>query len=133
MVERQFVPHPDGAPTGGRAYSKAVVTRGGRTAWLAGVTNQDAEGRAVNTSVEDATRAVFDRLADSARLAGATLEDIVTMTVFITDARYGDEFVRIRGELFAPDRYPASALITCAGLARPDLTIEIQAIAVVDD
>ena len=64
--------------------------------------------------------------------AGGKLNDITTMTVFITDARYGDEFIKIRKEFFSGD-YPCSALITVAGLARPEMLVEIQAIAVLDD
>jgi 2-iminobutanoate/2-iminopropanoate deaminase len=54
----------------------------------------------------------------------------VTMTVFITDPRYGDRFTQIRREIFG-DNFPASALITVAGLARPDMLVEVQGIAVI--
>jgi len=56
----------------------------------------------------------------------------VTMTVFITDIRYGDEFVRLRGEILKHD-FPASALISVSHLASPDALLEIQAIAAFDD
>ena len=61
--------------------------------------------------------------------AGSKLADMVTMTVFITDARYGDRFCELRCEIFG-DNFPASALITVAGLARPELLVEVQGIAV---
>jgi len=41
------------------------------------------------------------------------------MTVFITDVRNGDKFVEIRKETFPDGKFPASALITVTGLARP--------------
>ena len=53
------------------------------------------------------------------------------MTVFITDARYGDCFTQLRKEVFGDD-FPASALITVAGLARPEMLVEVQGIAVID-
>ena len=62
--------------------------------------------------------------------AGGALADIVTMTVFITDARYGDRFTQLRKEIFG-DNFPASALITVAGLARPEMLVEVQGIAVI--
>ena len=43
---------------------------------------------------------------------------MVTMTVFITDARHGDRFTQLRKDIFGGS-FPASALITVAGLARP--------------
>mgnify|MGYP003343896251 FL=1 len=52
------------------------------------------------------------------------------MTVFITDSRYGKQFTDIRLELFKDD-FPASALITCDGLARPDMLVEVQGIAMI--
>jgi len=115
-----------------RGYSRAVITSGGRTVYLAGVVDVDAEGGFV-TGAEASVRAVHDRLRDAVEAAGGTLEDIVTMTVFLTDDRLGDAFVRIRKEYFAPGRFPASALVTCTSLARPELTMEIQAIAVLTD
>ena len=56
---------------------------------------------------------------------------MVTMTVFIADVRYGDRFVQLRREMFAKENFPASALITVSGFARPGMLIEIQGIAVV--
>ena len=55
---------------------------------------------------------------------------MVTMTVFITDTRYGDRFTELRKEIFG-DNFPASALITVAGLARPEMLVEVQGIAVI--
>jgi 2-iminobutanoate/2-iminopropanoate deaminase len=114
-----------------RAYSQAVVTTGGKTVWLAGqVGIADATGRSLAGNFDAQVRAVFDRLAATLAEAGGGLADMVTMTVFITDARYGDRFTELRKEIFG-DNFPASALITVAGLARPDMLVEVQGIAVI--
>ena len=63
-------------------------------------------------------------------VGGAGLKDLVTMTVFITDARLGDGLTQIRKEIFK-ECFPASALISVSGLARPGLLIEIQGMAVI--
>ena len=65
--------------------------------------------------------------------AGAKLSDIVTMTVFIIDARFGDRFIDIRKEYFSAGAYPASALITVAGFAKTAMMVEIQCVAVTPD
>jgi enamine deaminase RidA (YjgF/YER057c/UK114 family) len=65
------------------------------------------------------------------RRVGATLADLVTMTVFIKEPRHGDRFVQIRKELFPDGKFPASALITVSNFARPGMEIEIQGIAVI--
>ena len=41
--------------------------------------------------------------------------------------------MRIRAEFFEQDKWPASALITCDGLAQPAMMVEIQGIAVVEN
>ena len=69
------------------------------------------------------------RLSQTLEEAGGKLADMVTMTVFITDARYGDRFTELRKEIFDDD-FPASALITVAGLAHPEILVEVQGIAV---
>jgi len=113
-----------------RGYSQAVVTTGGRTIWLAGqVALQDAAGRSLAADFDGQVREVFRLLGQTLEEAGARLGDMVTMTVFITDARLGDRFTELRREIFG-DNFPASALITVAGLARPELLVEVQGIAV---
>ncbi|MBV8494744.1 MAG: RidA family protein [Alphaproteobacteria bacterium] len=113
-----------------RGYSQAVVTEGGRTVWLAGqVAGEDSSGRSLAADFDGQVREVFARLGRTLEEAGGRLSDMVTMTVFITDARLGDRFTQLRCEIFGDD-FPASALITVAGLARPDLLVEVQGIAV---
>ena len=114
-----------------RGYSQAVVTEGGRTIWLAGqVAAEDGTGRSLAADFDGQVREVFGRLGRTLEEAGGRLADVVTMTVFITDARLGDRFTQLRREIFG-DNYPASALITVAGLARPEMLVEVQGIAVV--
>ena len=113
-----------------RAYSQAVITTGGRTIWLAGqVALADDAGRSLAGDFDGQVKQVFVLLGRTLEEAGARLADMVTMTVFITDARLGDRFTELRKEIFG-DNFPASALITVAGLARPELLVEVQGIAV---
>jgi 2-iminobutanoate/2-iminopropanoate deaminase len=118
--------------TQARAYSPAVITEGGRTVWLAGVTAlEDSAGKSLSGDFDAQVREVFARLAKTLDEAGGKLADMVTMTVFITDGRYGDRFTQLRREIFG-DNFPASALITTTGLARPGMLVEVQGVAVVD-
>jgi 2-iminobutanoate/2-iminopropanoate deaminase len=114
-----------------RAYSQAVVTEGGRIVWLAGQTaGADIAGKALVGDFDGQVREAFSRLAKTIEEAGGASRDMVTMTVFITDARFGDRFTQLRKEIFG-DNFPASALITVAGLARPVMLVEVQGIAVI--
>jgi enamine deaminase RidA (YjgF/YER057c/UK114 family) len=117
-----------------RAFSPAVVTEGGRIVWMAGQTaGTDEKGNSILGNFEAQARTVFALMDKTLRRAGGSLANLVTMTVFITDARLGDEFVKLRQPMFPDGKYPASALITVAGLARPGMLVEIQAVAVLDD
>jgi enamine deaminase RidA (YjgF/YER057c/UK114 family) len=114
-----------------RAYSQAVITEGGRIVWLAGqVAFQDAAGKSLAGDFDGQAREIFRLLGVTLTEAGGKLGDMVTMTVFITDARLGDRFTALRQEIFGGD-FPASALITVRALARPEMLVEVQGIAVV--
>jgi 2-iminobutanoate/2-iminopropanoate deaminase len=115
-----------------RAFSPAVITQGGRTVWLAGQTTLvDEEGAGIAGDCAGQARAIFALMDKTLRRCGGTLANLVTMTVFINDPRYGDEFVKVRGQIFKDGRYTASALITVSGFARPGIVIEIQGVAVI--
>jgi 2-iminobutanoate/2-iminopropanoate deaminase len=115
-----------------RAFSPAVITEGGKTVWLAGQTTLvDEDGASIAGDCAAQARTIFALLDKTLRRCGGTLANLVTMTVFINDPRYGDEFVKVRGQTFKDGRFPASALITVTGFSRPGIVIEIQGVAVV--
>ena len=115
-----------------RAFSPAVVTEGGRIVWLAGQTaTTDLDGKDIGGKFDEQARTIFALMSRTLERAGGSLANLVTMTVFINDVRHGDRFVQIRKEIFPDGRFPASALLTISGFARPGMLIEIQAVAVV--
>ena len=116
-----------------RAFSPLVETRGGRTLWIAGHGGLHGTDQPLDGDFDGQTRQAFSNIAATLAQAGGTLSDIVTMTVFIIDARYGDRFIDIRKEMYPDGNYPASALITVAGFARPNMMVEIQCVAVVPE
>jgi enamine deaminase RidA (YjgF/YER057c/UK114 family) len=116
-----------------RSYSRAVKVKGGTTVYLAGVgAAVDANGNSLAGNFKAQVQTVFERLRQVMTDVGGTLDDITTMTVFITDDRFGDEFTQIRKDYFTKG-YPCSALITVESLARPETLVEIQGIAVLDE
>jgi 2-iminobutanoate/2-iminopropanoate deaminase len=114
-----------------RAYSQAVITEGGKTVWLAGqMATVDDTGKSLANDLDGQVRQVFKLLNATLERAGGKLADMVQMTVFITDVRYGDRLTQIRREIFG-DNFPGSALITITALANPDAKVEIQGFAVI--
>lgn len=115
-----------------RAYSPAVKITGGTTIYLAGHAGyQDDKGETYPANFDGQVRVAFERMRKTLENAGGRLDDIVTMTVFVTDMANGTRFTQLRKEFFQNNRYPASALIGIKELARPEMMIEIQAIAVI--
>jgi 2-iminobutanoate/2-iminopropanoate deaminase len=131
MVKRDFL--PGDARQRERAYSPAVKVSGGATIYLAGYgAFQDEGGKSYAGDFDAQVRLSFERIRQTLEKAGGKLDDIVTMTVFIADMANGTRFTQLRKEFFQQGRYPASALIGIKELARPEMMVEIQAIAVVD-
>jgi 2-iminobutanoate/2-iminopropanoate deaminase len=116
-----------------RAFSPAVITQGGgRTIWVAGHTGQaDDSGKSLAGDFDAQCRQVFRNIERTLAEANAKLSDLVTMTVFLIDARYTTRMTELRTEIFGRD-FPASAAITVAGFADPSMMIEIQGIAVAE-
>ena len=114
-----------------RAFSPAVITEGGKVIWIAGHTGQkDSNGKSLAGDFDAQMRQTFKNIEATLKEAGASLTDIVTMTVFLADSRYTTRMTEIRTEIFGED-FPASAAITVTGFADPSMLIEIQGIAVV--
>ena len=117
-----------------RSYAPAVVTEGGKTVWLAGLLAADDEdGNSLAGDFGAQVRCVFRKMARQMEEVGGSIDDVVTMTGFITEVRYNLEFVEIRKEFFSDDSYPASTLVTVQALNRPEAMVEITATAVLPD
>ena len=130
-IVRQFIPGERGVQ---RGYSGAVLTEGGTTVWLAGQTVvEDADGSSIRGNFGAQAHEIFRRLGERLEGLDGSLADIVTMTVYVTDPRYADQFVDIRRQYFDPGRAPSSALITVVGFTRQGVLLEVKATAVVGE
>ena len=117
-----------------RSYAPAVVTQGGKTVWLAGLLAADDEdGNSLAGDFGAQVRCVFRKMARQMEEVGGSIDDVVTMTGFITEVRHNLDFVEIRKEFFSDDSYPASTLVTVQALNRPEAMVEITATAVLPE
>jgi enamine deaminase RidA (YjgF/YER057c/UK114 family) len=70
----------------------------------------------------------FANIREILALAGATMDDVVKITAFITDiAKYG-HYSEIRAQTFTRN-VPASSTVAVSGLINPDLLLEVEAVA----
>jgi enamine deaminase RidA (YjgF/YER057c/UK114 family) len=114
-----------------RGYSPAVITKGGSIVWLAGQTGvTDDSGKSLSGDFDGQARQIFKVFDATLKKAGGGLADLVQMTVFVTDVRYGERLWQVRKEIFG-DNFPGSAMVTITALANPDAKIEIQGYAVI--
>jgi len=116
------------APAG---YSHAVMARGA----LVVTSGQIAvrEDGSIPDGFEAQARLVFEHLGRVLGAAGASWGDVIKLTVFVTTLDELDTFRRVRDEFVDTARPPASSLVQVAGLVRPELLLEVEAIASLGD
>ncbi len=106
--------------------------RVGNTVYVAGQLALDKAGTLVGPNdIRAQTRRIFENMRRVLETGGASLRDVVKITVFVTDIRYREGYGEVRQEFFATNP-PASTLVQVAGLAIPGALIEIEAVAVTD-
>ena len=92
----------------------------------------DAQGTVVGEGdIKLQTETVLDHVKTVLREAGGGMDDVVKVTVFITDMGLYDEIHEVRRRYFG-DPYPASSMVEVSALIDPRLLIEIEAVAVIE-
>ena len=115
------------------AYSQAVKIKGGTLVFLSGVGPADEKGvLAAPGDFPGQVRATWENLRRVLAKAGGSPDDIVTMTVYTTERRWGEIFTDMRKEVFKTG-YPSSALMEARKFKTPGALLEIQAIAVLKE
>ena len=115
------------------SYSPGWEVSGGRLIYVAGQIPWNSEGQTVaRGDVAGQTRQVFENIRAVLAESGATLNDVIKITIFSADIRYRDTINQVRSEVFTPP-YPASTQVAVASLADPEWLVEIEAVAFVAD
>ncbi len=124
----------DKLPTPLGIYSQGIkVTNAGSLVFLSGFTSRDAAGNVVGVGdIEAQTRNVLESMQHALAEAGATLADVVKMTLYIRDMNEFSKIHAVRAEFFTPP-YPACAMLEVSRMVSPESLIEIEAIAVLAD
>jgi 2-iminobutanoate/2-iminopropanoate deaminase len=131
MVRREIRSPSLPAPMRGGAFSSGVEAPSGRMVYVSGQVSMDAEGNVVGEGdIKAQTEAVLEHVKTVVEEAGGGMEDIVKLTVFITDMGLYDEIHEVRRRYFE-EPFPASSMVEVSALIDPRLLIEIEAIAVV--
>ena len=115
------------------AYSTGWKVSNGHLITLAGQVATDLDGNTVGgDDIKAQARQVYENIKAALEAAGAGMEDIIRLTVYLTDHANFPGSMEVRQTYFN-EPYPASTLLIVSGLAKPEWLIEIDAIAFVED
>lgn len=112
-------------------YSQGILTEGGRLLFIAGQTAAGQDGKVVGKGdIEKQTEQVFENLIAVLSAAGATIDNLVMTTTYLTDISYREAYNKVRLRHYKDSR-PTSTLVVVKALGNEDCLIEIDGIAVV--
>lgn len=130
MSELTRITAPDGVFPAAQ-YSHVVMGTG-RFVAIAGQLALDEDGRLVGEGDPGVqARQVFENLRRCLAAAGATFDDVVKLTYFVTDTAHLPAIRAARAAHIPDDRLPAASAVQVAALVRPEFLMEIEAVAVV--
>jgi 2-iminobutanoate/2-iminopropanoate deaminase len=108
-----------------RTWSNAKVC--GNQFFVSGMTAHDGQGHVEGGSgMYDQSMKTFGKIKDMVEAAGAQMNDIISLNIYVTDIGLRKEVWRAREQFFSGD-FPCSTLVEVSALATPDLLVEINA------
>ena len=114
-----------------RSWSQALQTN--NLLFIAGQVGVNAKGKLVGKGDAEVRRVRSSRTSRNlVKEAGGTMDDVVQLTVYVTDIRHAEKVREARGAFFRGEP-PTSTLLVISGLASEDMLVEISAIAVLPE
>jgi reactive intermediate/imine deaminase len=129
MSEKRFLSPETMSPPFG--YSHVVDARAGRIIFISGQVPLNTEGELIGEGdFEAQARQVFANLSAALEAAGAGWSDVVKLNYFLTEIGELATVRTIRDEYVDTERPPASTLVQVSALFRPEVMVEIEAVAI---
>jgi reactive intermediate/imine deaminase len=121
-----------GAPVGVFVQARRVAAQG-HVIYVSGLTSRAPDSSVVGVGdIRAQTRQVLENLKTILATAGATLDDVVRVVVYVRDMNHFKEIHEVRAQYFTKTR-PASTMVEVSRLVHPDQLIEIEATAYTQD
>ena len=131
-MPRVIAPREFGKPLG--MYSHGMAAPAGEIVVVAGQVGARRAGEVAGPDVESQTKQAFENVRAVVEAAGCSMKDVVRLQTFLTSADDIGGFMKARQEVFATyfgdGVYPPNTLLVVSRLVRPELRVEIEAMAV---
>lgn len=109
-----------------RTWSNCKVY--GNQFFVSGMTANDGQGNVEGgASMYDQSMRTFGKIKGLVEAAGAGMDDIIQLNIYVTDIELRKEVWRAREQFFSGD-FPCSTLVEVSALATPALLVEINAV-----
>ena len=123
---RIISPHVGEPPAG--TWSNCLVI--GKDVYIAGMTARGDEFNDVTeTGAYEQTVAILTKIKHLMEKAGGKIDDLVKVVIYLTDINDREAVWKARREFFK-EPFPVSTLFEVSKLVRPEMKVEIDAVAV---
>jgi enamine deaminase RidA (YjgF/YER057c/UK114 family) len=134
MSHVEHLPTPEGVASAQAKGYTHVVAGSGRLVAVSGLVALDESGELVGRDDPTAqAEQIFENVSRCLAAAGATFDDVIKLTYFLTDMRSLPQVMQVRNRFIPGEAKPASTAVQVVRLASPDLLLEIEALAIVAD
>ncbi len=131
IIERN---NPAGVFDSTNKFSQAVRVKSGDLLFISGQVAFDEEGNIIGKGdLRKQARKAYENLKTILHSYNADFNQVIKLNIYIVNykSEYLPIFHEIQSQYLNPEHLPASTLLGVQALARPELLIEIEAIAVV--
>ena len=125
MAKEMIVPDLDRKPAG-----FAPTTKLGNLIFVSGQIGTNERG-VVEGGVREQTQRTFANLEATLEAAGATMADVMKITCFLIRENDYKIYAEERAKVFPADAQPASSTVIVKALVKPELFVEVEAIAAI--
>lgn len=111
-------------------YSRAV--RAGNLIEVTGTAAVDKDKIIGKGNPYEQTKFIIKKIETALKEAGAELKDVIRTRIYVTDISKWEEIGKAHSEFFREIK-PATSMIEVKALIEPELLVEIEATAIVDE
>ncbi|GII62152.1 enamine deaminase RidA [Sphaerisporangium krabiense] len=125
-MEMRTITSPETPDTGPHYGDAKELTGVSRLLFISGQIPETADGH-VPPGFEDQARLVFSHIRSLLKAADMDVQNLVKLTIYLSDRQYRAPLARVRNEAFAGHQFAMTIII--AGIYDPVWLLEVEAVA----